>query len=462
MRKILIIILTLILFSSCEIGQRIPPQDYIVDNAWASVFNAFWHGMNDNYTFWFLDSPGSEWDSIYKEYFPQFEKLGEINSSTSEAGGRLFYEILKGLDDMHYSLDISDGQYLRFWFNAGINKQLEKLGYSEEEILNCFLYYDEFYALYEDDRYGKSDYLRENIGTIMYYTFSLPVLDEYGYRDMYLESSESESLETKAGEYFEEYIALSHHLTVFLDNLNVMLGKTGDGIVYFGFSNSIFSVYQDFLATEDESEIQLLGKRLEKILSTFKSWIAEDGTKGLIIDLRGNGGGVEDDIPLLWGRLDDEPFIYSLTRAKIGDSRLDYTSWVPIRFLPDKDGIAMNDDVPIAVLVNSSSASFSELTLMIMKALQEKGRSIRIIGNTTVGATGYITDSTDMDNSGTFEAVPYLSLSASSMHNAYKDGTVYERTGIDPDEMVPFNSDEFEKGNDGRLQAAFSYIRNLI
>lgn len=451
MKKALIVIFC-ILLSSCEIQERIPPEEYIVDNTWSSVFDAYWHGMNDNYVFWSLDSPNREWDEIYDKYSPLFAELGEISEETREKGARYFYNIMKDLNDMHYMFYLSNGNYLIFWFYAITNRNLMELGYSEDEILKGFLYFDEFEKLSEDNNYGTSEMEREHIGNIMYFTFDLPVFENFVET-----SSDNNSTDKKINEYFDDYMAFSH--TIEEKSTFALLGKTSDKIVYFGFNSFIFSDYYEYAQGQDE-ELKLWGEELMEILNKFNEWIVEDDIKGLIIDLRGNTGGLNSDIPLLWGRLSDESFVYMQERSKMGDSRLDYTSWIPIRFQPDENGLAMNKDVPIVVLTNRNSASNAEVTVMIMKALQEKGRNITIMGNTTAGANGYFIDNNDVYNSGLFTVEPYIEIyRTSTLQHVYKDGTMYEGIGISPDIEVPFNWEDFQKGEDARLEAAFNHIR---
>ena len=285
----------------------------------------------------------------------------------------------------------------------------------------------------------------------MYFTFDLPVFENFVET-----SSDNNSTDKKINEYFDDYMAFSH--TIKGQSTFALLGKTSDNIVYFGFDSFFFSDYYNYAQEQDE-ELKTWGEKLMEILNKFNEWIIEDDIKGLIIDLRGNTGGYNADIPLLWSRLSDESFIYMQERAKMGNSRLDYTSWIPIRFQPDEKGLAMNKDVPIVVLVNRNSESNSEVTVMIMKALQEKGRNITIMGNTTAGANGYFTVN-DTYNSGQFFVEPYINtVYTPSLQHAYKDGTMYEGIGIPPDIEVPFNWEDFKKGEDARLEAAFNHIR---
>lgn len=457
MKKILIGIMCIVIFVSCDLGQETPPSDYLVDNTWSSLFDAYWHAMDDNYVFWSLDSPGREWDAVHEAYMPLFEDLGTIGAETAELGASYFYEIAEDLDDMHYSFDLYDESgNLILYFSSLLNRHLEELGYTREEILDAFTDIDGAYSdLYFDERYGVSEMGFESTDSIMSLIFALPIAEEDGLRrELYLTSETDDGVDSLVSRCFDRYVAYAHYNYEAGVWIYILLGKSSDGVVYFAFSHFYFS-YALYGGSEWDS-------RMIGILETFNDWLLEDDTSGLIIDLRGNTGGYNGDIPLLWGRIADEPFTYMLERTKMGDSRLDYTSWVPIMFQPDEDGLCMDKTLPIAILVNRASASNSDVTIMMMKALQEMGRNVVIIGSTSAGATGAIWEN-DVYNAGDFELPPFLPyVQTAIVQVCYKDGTMYEGVGIPADIAIPFDFNAFITGDDDRLRAAFSYVRGTF
>ncbi len=88
--------------------------------------------------------------------------------------------------------------------------------------------------------------------------------------------------------------------------------------------------------------------------------------KGIIIDLRGNGGGEISDLDLLVGQLTTSEYTFGYTRYKNGVNRLDYSPWAPAVVKPWVGG-AVNVTVPIVVLADHLSVSMSEITTMAIK-----------------------------------------------------------------------------------------------
>ena len=94
--------------------------------------------------------------------------------------------------------------------------------------------------------------------------------------------------------------------------------------------------------------------------------------KGLIIDLRGNGGGLLSDAKKMIDILIEKNQLVLYTKGRDGKIRgKTFTKTNPV----------LNIDVPIAILVNSKSASASEI---LSGAIQDLDRGV-IIGKTTLG-----------------------------------------------------------------------------
>jgi carboxyl-terminal processing protease len=96
----------------------------------------------------------------------------------------------------------------------------------------------------------------------------------------------------------------------------------------------------------------------------------KDGAKGLVLDLRGNGGGLLDQAVLISDLFLNEGTILS-TRDRSGTGRV----WKA------KKGDTIFGDKPIAVLIDGGSASASEI---LAAALQENGRAV-LVGERSYG-----------------------------------------------------------------------------
>ena len=100
--------------------------------------------------------------------------------------------------------------------------------------------------------------------------------------------------------------------------------------------------------------------------------IATSGTlPGLIIDVRGNPGGLVDQVVGVTGLFLDGGEVFSARGRTIDNTQ---------RYNADKDQI-IPEDTPIAVLINSRSASAAEI---IAGAIQDRGRGI-VVGRRSFG-----------------------------------------------------------------------------
>ncbi|MBT8131874.1 MAG: carboxy terminal-processing peptidase, partial [Gammaproteobacteria bacterium] len=129
---------------------------------------------------------------------------------------------------------------------------------------------------------------------------------------------------------------------------------------------NIPSFYQDFEAkTQGEKDFTSTTRDVRRLIGELR----KDGIEGLVLDLRGNGGGHLSEATALSGLfIDDGPVV-----------QLKYSSG-RVEILRDKDpGIAW--DGPLVVLVDRYSASASEI---LAAAIQDYGRGL-VIGQRTYG-----------------------------------------------------------------------------
>lgn len=107
--------------------------------------------------------------------------------------------------------------------------------------------------------------------------------------------------------------------------------------------------------------------RMEDAIDDFKN----EGYEGLVIDLRGNTGGLLNSaIQAADLFLDDGLIVGTTSRVRGGGS--EYTA---------RSSVAVSSDLPIVVLVDGGSASGAEI---LAGALQDSGRAV-LVGSTTFG-----------------------------------------------------------------------------
>lgn len=148
-------------------------------------------------------------------------------------------------------------------------------------------------------------------------------------------------------------------------------------VSYYGYiepkSNGIGFIRLDRFTSISESEV-------ENALKNLKS---NGELKGLILDLRDNGGGLLDAAIGILNKLVPKNSLLLITKGKRSDSERKYFS---------KEEPMIANDVPIAVLVNGRTASASEI---VAGAIQDLDRGI-IIGTKSFGK-GLVQQVKDLD-----------------------------------------------------------------
>jgi carboxyl-terminal processing protease len=163
--------------------------------------------------------------------------------------------------------------------------------------------------------------------------------------------------------------------------------------------------------------------------------INANGATGIILDLRDNPGGVLSSAVTVASQfLDHGIVLYAL------DNEGERDDWHV-----EPGGLATT--LPLAVLVNSNSASGSEV---VAGALQDNGRG-RLIGTTTFGkgSVNHIRDLSD-------GSAIYITIARWHTPN----GRQIEGQGLSPDEEVEITAEDLEQGNDPQLERAIEYIKS--
>lgn len=161
---------------------------------------------------------------------------------------------------------------------------------------------------------------------------------------------------------------------------------------------------------------------------------ADQGVEGVVLDLRGNGGGyltAAQEVASIW--LDGELVVSEQSGNVVVDELYSATS-------PILDG------VPTIVLVNAGSASASEI---VAGALQDHGAAT-LLGEITFGK-GSVQQLIDLP------AGAQLKVTIARWYTP--DGHNISEEGLTPDQEVERSSDDVNAGRDPQLDAATAQLR---
>lgn len=202
---------------------------------------------------------------------------------------------------------------------------------------------------------------------------------------------------------------------------------------------------------------QLPGEIAYMYYPSFSSFISETSldyilailynSRGLIIDIRDNGGGTLTNINTLVGRFIKEKITGGYIIHKTGPGHNDFSKPYPIEYEPAEEGRIMWDG-PVVVLTNRSCFSAANNFVAVMKDLP----NVKIVGAKTGGGGGMpFTSELPIGWSVRFSACPILDA----------NGNVIEQ-GIDPSPgcEVEAPAEELAKGTDAILDFAIDMLKD--
>ena len=184
-------------------------------------------------------------------------------------------------------------------------------------------------------------------------------------------------------------------------------------------------------------EINQFGDATKQEFSKAISEILAERPKGVVLDLRYNGGGYLDGAIDIASEFLEKEKVVTIKKRNPEEDEVIYVN-----------GQARMASMPLAVLINKGSASASEI---VAGAIQDHNRGI-VIGEKSFGK-------------GTVQAVENL-IGGSSLRVTIakwftpNDQNINE-SGITPDIIVERTSEDIEAGKDPQLQKAIEYLESL-
>ena len=489
------------------------------DTCYVGEFKLFWNAMNQNYPLWDYEREfGFDWDAAYDEFLPRFEALDERRENdeeiTDEEYRSLIEDLVRPFHEGHMAVQFknhSTGNYV-----AAIPSNLRN---ADREDLNVSSGFTPNLSYYKNDgRLSHYQSASTKVGTVVrWFLDRSDTTYGWGYvqdrietlsakeaagtieADEVIELNALKDVDAACEAYNsnytddEKYIWMSQVYQYYTNavagtsaqpvpglfdmdphykdaGLNIRSAVLDDGVAYLYFSQFALSPYfvKEFGYFNSASQTVLAQN--QAIVDVWNNWfdqiqeMKKSGTlKGVIIDVRSNGGGYVYDFRFVLGALlpQDSKLQTGYLREKSGVGRYDYGP-----LLPDENPAlsAPHETItePIVVLTNCMSASMAEMTAMGAKALS----NARVVGKRSWGATGAL--SNDPKNYsvtyagciGEQDKTPvYVYLPGNAAFSL--DNKCFEGVGVNPDIEVDFDVDLFySTGYDTQLERALQYIEN--
>lgn len=385
--------------------------------------------MNTSYTMWDLEE--KDWDAVKDQFLPEFLNLddsvsNELPISTAHLK-ELYTDILGDLKDHHAVFQIknlwaseTDDENFRV-FPSYI--EVSKRDYYHPSHINSSKM---AYRLKDETAANQTGHDLWNSLTMVAWLRKL--------------ESEGRATDIKYGSTLLDMSALT-----------VVSGLIDGNIPYLHISDFLLSSL--FLLAAENNPSKAVMDTYEAYES-FKNNVLElDEVKGVIIDLRENGGGYYNDEFYLASLLLDRPVQMGWCRYKSGLGRYDYSPWIPLVFSPAQQHRAI--DGPLVVVSDIYSVSMAEITTMLVKSMPNGC----FIGERTFGGHGILSPDFENYYSGTFGKLDGNHYAYLSTHTV-KDynGNILEGRRVTPDIEMDYYQGTFSDGEDTWLERAVEYI----
>jgi len=237
----------------------------------------------------------------------------------------------------------------------------------------------------------------------------------YSYYDLFVQQKPSNFISW-------DVISSKYVQVIRTDGKNLAYGKINDSVGYF------------YIGSFDDNENDYL--LIDSFLVRFKD------AKGVIIDVRQNGGGNEAYGQIIASRFTNQSVIYRYARSRNGPNHSDLTDFDALQL--DPDGITMFAK-KVILLTNRSTFSAAEDFTLMMKSLP----NVIHIGDTTFGGAATHPVERTLPNGWNYRL-------ATTINYDLNKKTIL--TGIAPDSAVLITASDILLGKDRILEEAIKKI----
>ena len=420
------------LFASCrKEGEELLNPNARYANSYAQQFDAVWHGIDNCYVFWSRDN--TDWDAIYETYKPKFEAFDAAletaiiqHRKKEEAVPdsvfiRTWIEVVGGLLDHHFALTVRNYSTGKKHTIGGSAREVKKR--PDYKVTNDSIKNLQYNALANHAKLNKLYVNNEN--SVMR---SALLNKSNGKKIAYFRLNGFNISNLFNGKGFTR--GRSSFVPEASDNDAAFLRP----LYYFFGRNWVQQTYNTIVSGNNDG------------------WMNDDDVEGIIVDVRGNGGGNAGELTPVVGAFTQHETHYGYSRTKEGLGRLDYSAWTP--FILKTPRYHLNTAKPIVVLADANSASCAEITTQTIHSLPNG----KFIGKRTCGATcpllpgGFNTLLSGVF--GNYDEYGYYCYT-SNFDLVLTDCTSLEGVGVTPDYDVDYKG---EDGKDEQLDAAIEYL----
>ena len=391
--------------------------------SYAGKFKVLWKALDQNYGIWDYErSQGVDWDAVYDEYLPKYEALDKRDDVTDDELQKLLEATLAPLHDGHFAAQMENHQTGNFVVTVPSNTRTKER--------------DDFEAM-KNTTHNLSAYLPAAFG---------------GTGNQILDYKEADTHIAEMGEY----------------GITVKYALFKDNIAYFYFSGFYLTLYLN-----DEKYQKIFGKAnaatQQLALAVRQAWQvwfdkvqelhASGQLKGVVIDLRNNGGGMLDDNQYVLGSmLPSGGFEVAFSRFKRGVGRYDYSPLSPFK-VPTLETAHETITEPIVVLTNCGSVSMAEITSLGCQSLpngtligkRTHGGLCSLITNPGVYYQNYSGIIGEMNKTPIYLYIPHMTTIS-------KEGKLFEGVGLTPDIEVDLDVTQYQAtGRDTQLERALQF-----